>query len=190
MKTNSHGPLLQIENLGNLFGGQLLHIMEYEDDTQRRRDAQDRLMQQMVLLGLEQIGLGTISCILEQQSQLFIARHQLIKRKNICGGMRRLSAHAPAAISSDGVEPDSQFLRVVYLGQMLKRTEEHLLHGVFGVFRMPADLHAERIDRVLEQPDRLFNRFRSIEAQQICSLDQFRSHRMESLRSIPVYPGM
>ena len=60
---------------------------------------------------------------------------------------------------------------------MLKGTEEHFLHGVFGILRMPADLHAERIDRVLKQPDRLFNRLRSVEAQQVCGLYQFRSHR-------------
>ena len=57
MKTNSHGTLLQIENPGNLLGGQLFHVMEYEDNTQRRRYAQDRLMQQLVLFGVEQIGL-------------------------------------------------------------------------------------------------------------------------------------
>jgi len=148
MKTDSDCALLQIENLCNLLGGQLFHIVEHEDNPQRRRDAQDGLMQQM--------------------------------RR----GMRRLAAHAPAAIACDSVEPGGQCLRIVNLDQMLKGTREHLLHGVFGIFRMPTDLHAEGIDRILKQPYRFFNCFRSIAPQQLGGSDQFWSHRLESSKSV------
>src|ERR1039458_5298273 len=174
--------------LRDLLGSQLLHVVEHENDTQGRRDAQNRLVQQMMLLGVEQVAFGALSGILEQQPQLFIARHQLVEREHVRRGMGSLASHAPAPVSGDCVKPDGQFLRVLYLGQVLKGTEEHFLHGVFGIFRLPADLHAEGIDCVLKQPDRLFNRFRGVEAQQICGLYQFRSHRMGSSRSIPVYP--
>jgi len=50
-----------------------------------------------------------------------------------------------------------------------------------------ADLHAERIDRILEQPNCLFDSFRSVPAQEFRGLDQFRSHRIESPRATPVY---
>ena len=52
---------------------------------------------------------------------------------------------------------------------------------------MPADLHAEGIDGVLQQPYRLFNRFRGIQAQQVGSLDEFWSHRKISWTTLPVY---
>ena len=98
--------------------------------------------------------------------------------------MGRLMAHTPAAVSGDGVEPDGQLLRIFDLGQVFKRTKEHLLHSVFRIFRMPTDFHAEGIDSTLKQPDRLFNGFRGLEAKQICGLYQFGSHRM---RLIPLY---
>jgi hypothetical protein len=79
MKPNPHCSLLQLENLRDLLGRQLLHVVEYENDPQRRRDAQDRLMQQMVLLGLEQAQFRAFAGILEQQLQLFIAWHQLVE---------------------------------------------------------------------------------------------------------------
>jgi hypothetical protein len=61
---------------------------------------------------------------------------------------------------------------------MRDRTEEYFLHRVFGIFRMTADLHTEGVNRVLEQPDRFLNGFRSIAVQQIGGSYQFRSHRI------------
>ena len=82
-----------------------------------------------------------------------------------------LAAHAPAAVSGDGVKPDSHLLRGLNLGQVPEGTGKHLLHGVFRVFRMPADLHAEGIDRILQQTDRLFDSFRRVAAQEIGGSD-------------------
>ena len=59
MKPNPHSSLLQLENLRDLLGSQLLHVVEHENDAQGRGDAQDRLMQQTMLLGLEQVAFGT-----------------------------------------------------------------------------------------------------------------------------------
>ena len=60
-------------------------------------------MQQMVLLGVEQVAFGALSGILEQQSQLFIARHQLVEREYVSWSMGTLAAHAPTAVSGDRV---------------------------------------------------------------------------------------
>src|ERR1039458_5328931 len=52
---------------------------------------------------------------------------------------------------------------------------------------MPANLHAEGIDRILQQADRLFDSFRSVAVQEFRGSDQFRSHRMESSKARSVY---
>jgi hypothetical protein len=53
METNPDRPGLQVENMSDLFGCQFLHVVEHKNDAQLDRDAQDRLMQQVVLLGVE-----------------------------------------------------------------------------------------------------------------------------------------
>jgi len=63
--------------------------------------------------------------------------------------MGGLAAHAPAAVSSDGVKPDCHLPLSLDFGKVPKRTGEHFLHGVFRVFRMSADLHAEGMHRIL-----------------------------------------
>lgn len=68
MKTDPHRSLLQIENLCHLLGSQLFHIVEHEDNPQRRRDAQNSLVEEMVPLGVKQVGFGAVSSILEQYS--------------------------------------------------------------------------------------------------------------------------
>src|ERR1017187_3453568 len=100
---------------------------------------------------------------------------------------RPFTAHTPATVSGYGIEPDGESLRVLNLGQMPQRSGEDLLHGIFRVFRMPADLHAEGIDRALQQTDCLFDRFRSIAAQEIGSLNEFGSHRLGLSQTRPVY---
>ena len=186
MQPDPDRPRLQVENLRDLFGGQLLHVVQHKNNAQLRGNPQDRLMQQVVLLGVEQIAFGTLGGILQQSSQFRLVGHQLIQREDVFGSRCSLAAHAPAAVSGDGVEPDRESLRVLNLGQVPQRTVEHLLHGVFCVFRMPADLHAEGIDRVLQQTDCLFDSFRSIAAQQFGSLNQFGSHRWGHSGSRPV----
>ena len=101
--------------------------------------------------------------------------------------MGGLAAHAPAAVSSDGIKPDGHLLRSLNLGKVPDGAGEHLLHGVFRIFRMPADLHAEGIDRILQQTDRLFDGFRSVAAQEVGGSDQFRSHRRGSSCARSVY---
>ena len=60
MEANPHRSRLQSENLRHLLGLQLLHVVEHEDNAQLDRDAQDCLVQQMVLLGVEQIAFRTL----------------------------------------------------------------------------------------------------------------------------------
>ena len=90
------------------------------------------------------------------------------------------TAHPPAAVSGDGIEPERKSLRVLEFGQMPERTGENLLHGIFRVLPVPADLHTEGIDRMLQQTDCLFDGFRCVAAQQLGSLDQFGSHGLRS----------
>lgn len=79
--------------------------------------------------------------------------------------MNTLAAHTPTAVPGDGVQLDRESLRVFNLCQMGQGTRQHLLHRVLGVLRMSAYLHAEGINRVLQQANRLFDTFRSIAVQ-------------------------
>jgi hypothetical protein len=47
----------------------------------------------------------------EQSSQLRLVRHQFIQREGVDRSVSRLAAHAPAAVSGDGIKPDSKLLR-------------------------------------------------------------------------------
>src|SRR5271165_5610625 len=143
MKPNPNSSLLKRKNLCNLFGGQLLHIVENENDAQGRRDAQNCLVEEMVLLGSEEIAFRSHRGILNQSPQFFIVRHQLLEREEVRRGVGWLAAHAPAAVSGYGIEPDRKSLRILNPGQVPQRTGEHFLHGVFRILRMSADLHAE-----------------------------------------------
>jgi len=51
--------------------------------------------------------------------------------------------------------------------------------GVFRIFWMPADFHAERIDRALQQTDCFFYGFRCLAVKEFGRLNQFRSHYSE-----------
>ena len=64
VQPNPDRPRLKIENLCHLFGGQLFHIVEDKNNPQLSRDAQDRLMQKMVLLCMKQVAFRTLACIL------------------------------------------------------------------------------------------------------------------------------
>jgi len=55
MQPNPNCSLLERENLRNLLGGQLLHIVEHENNAQGWGDAQNSLVEQVVLLGGEEI---------------------------------------------------------------------------------------------------------------------------------------
>ena len=72
-------PLLQVEDFRHLFGGQFLHVVEDKNDAQIGGDAQDGLMQKMVLLGVQQVAFRTSAGILEQTSKLIFGRHQLVE---------------------------------------------------------------------------------------------------------------
>ena len=65
MKPNSDRPRLQLENLSNLLSRQFLHIVQDENNAQWRGNAEDRLMQQMALLGLKQPQFRALAGILE-----------------------------------------------------------------------------------------------------------------------------
>src|ERR1039457_2414087 len=90
------------------------------------------------------------------------------------------TAHPPAAVSGYGIEPERKSLGILELGQVPERTGENLLHVIFRVLPVAADLHTEGIDRILQQTDRLFNGFSGIARQEFGSLDRFGSHRWGS----------
>jgi hypothetical protein len=66
MKPNPNRSLLKFENLRDLLGGQLFHIVEHKNDAQGRRNAQNRLMQQLVLLGGDDVAFRARSGIRQQ----------------------------------------------------------------------------------------------------------------------------
>jgi hypothetical protein len=68
MKPNPNRSLLKREDLRNLLGGQLFHIVEHENNAQGWRDAQNSLVEQMVLLGGEEIAFRSHRGILKQSS--------------------------------------------------------------------------------------------------------------------------
>ncbi len=165
MKPDPDGSRLKLQDLRNLSGGEFFHVVEHKNNAQWRGDDEDRLVQQMMLFGVEQIRFRAVAGILEELPQLIVARHQLIEREHMRRSACSLASHAPAPVSGDGVEPDGQPLWVLDLSQVSKRTVKHFLHGVFSILRMSADLHAEGIDRILQQPDCLFRRLRRMQAQ-------------------------
>ena len=68
-----------------------------------------------------------------------------------------------------------------------ERAVEYLLHSVFSVFGMPAYLHAEGVDRVLQQADGLIDSFRSISAQEV---GQLGSVRVASMGVLTIKPSI
>src|ERR1017187_1149573 len=100
------------------------------------------------------------------------------------GRMGRFSKHSPTTISSHGIKPDRESLWITNIGQVLQRSEENFLRSILCVFWMSADLHAEGIDRVLQQADGFFDSFRSIESQEIGCLSQFWAHCWNSQRCV------
>ena len=117
MQANPNRSRLQSENLGDLFGCEFLHVVEHENDAQRSRYAQDRLMQQMVLLGASRLRSGPLPHP-EATAQFFIAGINSSSDSMSGRSVGRLAAHAPAAVSGDGVEPDRQLLRILDFGQV------------------------------------------------------------------------
>ena len=80
-------------------------------------------MQQVVLLGGEDVAFRVCRGILKQPAQFVIVRHQLIERKKVCRSVCRLAAHAPAAVSGHGVKPDGHLLRGPILARCLMERE-------------------------------------------------------------------
>jgi len=68
MKPNPNRSLLKRENLCHLFCGQLLHIVEHENNAQGWWDAQNRLVQQVVLLGGKKIAFRSGTGIRKQSA--------------------------------------------------------------------------------------------------------------------------
>ena len=55
MKPDPDGSRLKLQDLRNLLGGEFFHVVEHKNNAQWRGDDEDRLMQQMMLFGVEQI---------------------------------------------------------------------------------------------------------------------------------------
>src|ERR1017187_788964 len=136
---------------------------------------------------MKQNALWTLRRIHEQSPQLRVVRHQFIQRDGCLGCVCALAAHPSASISRYRVQPNCKSLGILDVREMAQGTEEHLLHGVFRIFWMAADLHAEGVNRVLQQTERLFNRLRSVAAQQFGRLSQFRSHLRLFLKTSSLY---
>ena len=143
-------------------------------------------MQKMVLFGLDSIALGPAFSHVQKPSELFVVRDQLVQGELHPIALEMTSPHPMAAVSSNGVKPGSQGIGAFKLGEMLERSKEDLLHRVLRILTMPAHLHAERKDSILQKPDSLFDCLGGVLLQQFGCLDDFTSHfgRGESSLSV------
>src|ERR1039457_7050229 len=70
---------LEVENLSDLFGRQLLHVVQYKHEPQLHRDGQHRLMQKLMLRPLQESTLRSYLGILEEPSKFRVVRHQVVE---------------------------------------------------------------------------------------------------------------
>lgn len=180
MQADAHGAGLEIEDLRDLLGGELFHVVQDKDEAQRRGDFEDGAMELVVGFGAEDVFLWGACGVGEKVGELVAVGHQLVEREGAGAGVGGLFAHAPAAIAGDGVEPDGEGAGLVDFGQVGERAIEDFLHGVLGVFGMAADFHAEGVDGVLEEAEGLFDRFGRAFFEQLGSADEVGSHRQRA----------
>jgi hypothetical protein len=138
-------------------------------------------MKEMVLFGVDGISLRTALRHEQEPPELFVVGDQVIEREFLSIAFERTSPHSVAAVSSNGVKPGGQSVGALKLGEMFERSKEDLLHCVLGILTMPAHLHAERKDSILQKPNSLFDCFGRVLLQQFGCLDDFTSHLGESL---------
>jgi len=81
-----------------------------------------------------------------------------------------------AAILGDFVEPDEKCSGAFKFREVRESFQEDFLHGVLGVFALPANLHAEGEDCSLQQLQSLFEGPRIILLQERHSLFDLFSH--------------
>ena len=107
-------------------------------------------MQQLAFFRAQQLALRRFGCFEQRLAEFGLIWHQYVERH--FARRRRIEGtpHAMAAIAGDGVKPGRKGRRILKLGQMFERAEEHLLRSILGVFAVAAHLHAEGIDRILQ----------------------------------------
>ena len=143
-------------------------------------------MQKMVLFGLDSIALGPAFSHVQKPSELLVVRDQLVQGELLPISLMRTSPHSVATVSSNGVKPGDQSVGAFELGKMLERSKEDLLHGVLRILTMPAHLHAERKDSILQKPDSLFDCLGRVLLEQFGCLDDFTSHLGQGESSLSV----
>ena len=72
VKANPDGALLDVENLSDLSGVEILHIVEDKDDAISRRDAENRLLDERFLLAAEQGAFRIFGRSFEEKSKFSI----------------------------------------------------------------------------------------------------------------------
>jgi hypothetical protein len=151
VETDADGAWLEAEDGCNLIGGELLHVMQDENHAQRWRNVEDGLVENHGLFGVEGVLFRSAGGVFQHAAEFGIAGKEFIEGKGLTGEFGALAPHTPASIAGDGVKPDGESLRVFELLEMGKGAVEDLLHGVLGIFRMAANLHAEGVNSVLKE---------------------------------------
>lgn len=152
MQPNAHGSGLDGEDLRHQIRIELLHIVKHQNDPVLRRQSQDGLVEQAMILAAPGRVLRARGRIGQQQGfQLRVVGQELIEGDRL--PIRRGSASLPAAILRGGVEPGRKRPRIFELRQMGQGLDKDFLRGVFGVLAMATDFESEGEHGALEQPD-------------------------------------
>lgn len=141
MKSNSNRPSLQSENARNLLAFELLHIVQDQHKSQSWGKAQNSFMQMVLLLSPKNVVFGIFGRG-QEPLQFVVVGDQFLESDSpgIDGGA---APHAPAAVPRYRVQPSGQFLRFLQFRKVVERTEQNVLHRIFGVFAVSANPHAE-----------------------------------------------
>jgi len=117
MQPNAHGSGLDGQDLRNLVRIELLHIVKHQNDPVLRRQSQDGLVEQAMILAAPGRVLRARGRIGQQQGfQFALVGEQLIEGDRL--PIRRGPAALPAAILRGGVEPGRERPRIFELRQM------------------------------------------------------------------------
>lgn len=152
METHAHISRAQARDVPYFFLREPFHIPQHKNDAVLRGQLLNDRPQAAGLLAADRQRFRIDRTLFGQLRQFATIGHEFVERKILFGGEFALSATHQAAIFGDFIEPDEKCPRAFKFRKVGKSFYENFLHGVFGIFPLPANFHAERIDGALEQP--------------------------------------
>ena len=176
MEPHAHISGAKARDVSHFLVGKPFHISQHENDAVLRRQLLNRFAQTSGLLAADGQRLWINRSFLGQIGEFTAIGHQLVERKVLLRRKFAFAATHQAAILRDFIKPDEKGARALKSWEIRKSFHEDFLHGVFGVFPLPANFHAEREDRTLQQFQSLFKRLRVLLFQKRYSLFDLFSH--------------